>query len=179
MLQILQKTSRKIGKPFHVALKRDEVNRDDMAEDLKTTKQTISHHATDFDCPPDMAVKYSEYLHDPKFNQQMAAIYFDAISMFNPNQWAKQFQNAPYATWVQLRHVEEKRLKMGSEVMDFACDGTNTWTDEQRKMAHDWMIDLLKTISLSSLMAYQFSEVANLDLVNMSKSFNKQFGDLK
>ena len=173
------KTTRNISKPLWQAIKDNQVGVNEMAEDLKTSKQNISNHSHGIDTTPSKAVEYATYLHDPKFNQQMAAIYFEAISMFDPSKWAKQFQNAPYATWFQLREIEKKRIAMGEDVFAFAVNDHHKWTAEQKRLAHDWMIDLLKTISLSTLMAKQFSEVADYDMVDWSKQFNQEFGGVK
>lgn len=173
------KTTRNISKPLWQAIKDNQVGVNEMADDLKTSKQNISNHSHGIDTTPAKAVQYSTYLHDSRFNQQMAAIYFDAISMFDPSKWAEKFQDAPYATWFQLRSIENKRLGMGEEVFEFAVNDRKTWTPKQNQMAHEWMIDLLKTISLSSLMAQQFSEVAHYDLVDWSKNFNEKFGGVK
>ncbi|MCT2899351.1 hypothetical protein EFM54_10230 [Lentilactobacillus buchneri] len=173
------KTTRNISKPLWQAIKDNQVGVNEMAEDLKTSKQNISNHSHGIETTPANAVEYATYLHDPKFNQQMAAIYFEAISMFDPSKWAKQFQNAPYATWFQLREIEKKRIAMGEDVFAFAVNDHHKWTAEQKHLAHDWMIDLLKTISLSTLMAKQFSEVADYDMVDWSKQFNQEFGGVK
>lgn len=173
------KTTRNISKPLWQAIKDNQVGVNEMAEDLKTSKQNISNHSHGIDTTPAKAVEYATYLHDSKFNQQMAAIYFEAISMFDPSKWAKQFQNAPYATWFQLREIEKKRIAMGEDVFAFAVNDHHKWTAEQKHLAHDWMIDLLKTISLSTLMAKQFSEVADYDMVDWTKQFNQEFGGVK
>ena len=96
------KTSRNIRQPLATAVKRNEIDAACMAHDLKISPQSLNDHVKRTDAPAKNAVEYATYLHDPKFNQQMAAIYFEAISMFDPSKWAKQFQNAPYATWFQL-----------------------------------------------------------------------------
>ena len=173
------KTSRNIGKFLKAAMKRDEVDEGYMADDLGVTRPSIANHTGKYNAPIDMAAKYSTYLHDSKFNQQMAAVYFDAISMFDPSKWAKQFQNDPYATWYQLREVETKRLAMGNEVFDFVVNDRSTWTDHQKQLAKQWMIGLLKTISLSLLLGNQFSDVAHYDLDNMQKTFNSEFGGIE
>ena len=173
------KTTRNISKPLWQAIKDNQVGVNEMAEDLKTSKQNISNHSHGIDTTPAKAVEYATYLHDPKFNQQMAAIYFEAISMFDPSKWAKQFQNDPYATWYQLREVETKRLAMGNEVFDFVVNDRSTWTDHQKQLAKQWMIGLLKTISLSLLLGNQFSDVAHYDLDNMQKTFNSEFGGIE
>lgn len=173
------KTSRNIHKPLATAIKRGDVKAVYMAHDLKISPQSLSDHVKRTDAPVKNAVEYSTYLHDSKFNQQMAAIYFDAISMFDPNEWAQQFHNAPYATWFQLRDIEQERLDIGEKVFKFVVHDRRKWTDVQKELAHTWMIDLLKTISLATLMAQQFSEVANYDLVNLSKDFNQKFGGVK
>lgn len=173
------KTSRNIRQPLATAVKRNEIDAACMAHDLKISPQSLNDHVKRTDAPAKNAVEYSTYLHDSKFNQQMAAIYFDAISMFDPSKWAEKFQDAPYATWFQLRSIEKKRLGMGEEVFEFAVNDRKTWTPKQNQMAHEWMIDLLKTISLSSLIAKQFSEVAHYDLVGWSKNFNEKFGGVK
>ncbi|MEY2374563.1 hypothetical protein AB3X83_04790 [Lentilactobacillus buchneri] len=173
------KTSHNIGKFLKSALKRDQIDEGAMADDLGVTRPSIANHTGKYNAPIDMAAKYSTYLHDSKFNQQMAAVYFDAISMFDPSKWAKQFQNAPYATWFQLREIEKKRIAMGEDVFAFAVNDHHKWTAEQKHLAHDWMINLLKTISLSTFMAKQFSEVADYDMVDWSKQFNQEFGGVK
>ena len=173
------KTSRNIRQPLATAVKRNEIDAACMAHDLKISPQSLNDHVKRTDAPAKNAVEYATYLHDPKFNQQMAAIYFEAISMFDPSKWAKQFQNAPYATWFQLRKIEKKRIAMGEDVFAFAVNDHHKWTAEQKHLAHDWMIDLLKTISLSTLMAKQFSEVADYDMVDWSKQFNQEFGGVK
>lgn len=173
------KTSRNIRQPLATAVKRNEIDAACMAHDLKISPQSLNDHVKRTDAPAKNAVEYSTYLHDSKFNQQMAAIYFDAISMFDPSKWAKKFQNAPYATWVQLRIIEQRRLKMGEQVFEFAINDRSTWTKAQNKLAYQWMIDLLKTISLSSLMAKQFSDYADYDLIDLKKKFNEKYGGVK
>ena len=173
------KTTRNISKPLWQAIKDNQVGVNEMAEDLKTSKQNISNHSHGINTTPAKAVEYATYLHDPKFNQQMAAIYFEAISMFDPSKWAKQFQNAPCATWVQLRDVEEHRMELGDKVMEFVVNDRKDWTAEQQQMAQDWMTGLLKTISLSSLMAKQFSEVAHYDLIGKEQDFNSKYAGIE
>ena len=68
---------------------------------------------------------------------------------------------------------------MGEDVFAFAVNDHHKWTAEQKHLAHDWMSDLLQTISLSTLMAKQFSEVADYDMVDWSKQFNQEFGGVK
>ena len=109
----------------------------------------------------------------------LSAIYFDALSMFDAHQWAAKFQDSPYATWVQLRDAEEDRLKIGDQVMRFFVTDRKSWDAQQNQMALDWMIGLLKTIALSSLLAKQFSDVANYDLPKITKDFNKRYCGIK
>ena len=87
--------------------KDNQVGVSEMAKDLKTSKQDISNHSHAIDTAPAKAVEYATYLHDPKFNQQMAAIYFEAISMFDPSKWAKQFLK--YFHWFSF----DNRLSVG------------------------------------------------------------------
>ncbi|GAY74234.1 hypothetical protein [Lentilactobacillus kosonis] len=108
----------------------------------------------------------------------MASIYFDAIAMFNPKEWADQFKQSPYAIWIKLRQIEQERLEMGNDVLGFAMEKRENWTTKQTKEAFTWMVGLLKTISLASLMAKEFSDVAHYDLKAMEQDFNQQFGDL-
>lgn len=171
------KTSRNIGGALKQAIKRNEVDQGFMAHDLDTSSPAISNHTGKFDAPIDMAMKYSTYLDDPVFNQQMAAIYFDAIAMFNPKEWAEQFRDSPYAIWIKLRTIEKERLAMGDDVLAFAMEKRSGWTEQQTKQAMKWMIGLLKTISLASLMAKEFSDVAQYDLHQMEVDFNQSFGD--
>lgn len=173
------KTSRNIRQPLATAVKRNEIDAACMAHDLKISPQSLNDHVKRTDAPAKNAVEYSTYLHDPEFSQQMAAVYFYAISMFDSSKWAKQFHDAPCATWVQLRDVEKHRMELGDKVMEFVVNDRKDWTAEQQQMAQDWMTDLLKTISLSSLMAKQFSEVAHYDLIDKEQDFNSKYAGIE
>lgn len=173
------KTSRNIRTFLRDAMKHNQIKDTYMAHDLKLTNQSVSNHMHGYDTPADKAVKYSTYIHDPEFSQQMAAVYFYAISMFDSSKWAKQFHDAPCATWVQLRDVEEHRMELGDKVMEFVVNDRKDWTAEQQQMAQDWMTGLLKTISLSSLMAKQFSEVAHYDLIDKEQDFNSKYAGIE
>jgi len=173
------KTSRNIAGALKKAIWHNQVSQKYMAKDLRTTSPNISNQQTKkFDTPIDSAMQYSVYFNDPEFSQQMASIYFDAIAMFNPKEWADQFKQAPYAIWIKLRQIEKERLDRGNDVLGFAMEKREDWTPEQRKEALDWMVGLLKTISLASLMAKEFSEVAHYDLKSMEQDFNKEYGNL-
>lgn len=170
------KTSRDISEPLDNAMKRQNIQQTYMADDLGVSKQNVSNARHGFDTTPEKAMWFSQYLGDSKFNQQMAAVYFDAVSMFDANQWAEKFRDSPYATWVQLRAVEKHRMGIGEDVFEFGVKDRSEWTDAEHKMAYEWMIGLLKTISLASLMATQFSDMAHYDLDNFIKKFNRIWG---
>lgn len=173
------KTSHNISKPLSDAMSRQNIKGEFMADDLKMSAQNLSNARHDIDTTPDKAAMFSEYLADTKFNQQMAAIYFDAISVFDPDKWAKKFRDAPFATWVQLRNVEKRRMEIGEKVFDFGVKDRSEWTKEETELAYEWMNGLLKTISLATLMASQFADMAHYDLDILVEKFNRLWGGIE
>lgn len=170
------RTSKNISKPLVDALERQNIRQDYMAHDLGMSKQTVSNSRNGSNTTPEKAVLFSKYLRDSKFNQQMAAAFFDAITVFDSQHWAKQFQNAPYATWVQLRHVEKRRMDIGEKVFDFGVKDRSEWTKQEADLAREWMIGLLKTTSLSLLMETQFADMAHYDLDSFIEHYNRLWG---
>lgn len=172
------KTSRDIRGAIDAAISHNRVFVKLMAKDTAQSPQTITNSRHTMDTTPDNAVRDSMYLRDSTFNSQMAAIYFEAIAMFDTKQWAAKFRDSPYATWWALRSVERKRLALGDEVGEFLKEPRADWSDEQNKEAIEFMTGLLKTISLSSLLAKQLEEVVENDLVKLIHEFNESQGDL-
>lgn len=173
------KTSQNISKVLGKAIDRQDIRQDWMAEDLGISKQSVSNSRNGEDTTPDRAVMISKYLEDPKFNSQMAAIYFDAISVFDPDKWAKKFRDAPFATWVQLRNVEKRRMEIGEKVFEFGVKDRSEWTKQETELAYEWMNGLLKTISLATLMASQFADMAHYDLDTLVEKFNRLWGGIE
>lgn len=172
------KTSRNIHGAINSAIHRGKVLVKWMAKDTAQSPQTITNSRHTMDTTPDNAVRDSMYLRDATFNNQMAAVYFEAIAMFDTKQWASKFRDSPYATWWALRSVERKRLALGDSVGEYLKNPRSGWDDEQNKEAIEFMTDLLKTISLSSLLAKQLEEVVDNDLVKLIHEFNQEQGDL-
>lgn len=173
------RTSQDISDPLAAVFDRQHIQQNLIAHDLGMSKQNVSGAVNGDRTTPENAVKISRYMHDPKFNQQMAAIYFDAISVFDPDKWAKKFRDAPFATWVQLRHVEQHRMEIGEKVFDFGVKDRSEWTKEETELAYEWMNGLLKTISLATLMASQFADMAHYDLDSLVEKFNRLWGGVE
>jgi len=174
----LTKTSRDIRGALQSAIKRGFISINYMAHDTKQSPQAVTNHQHTMDASPAAAVKDAEYLDDPLFNSQMAAIFFESVAMFDTKQWSSKFQDSPFATWWTLRDIERERLALGDEVGRFLKEPRKNWTDEQNAKSIHFMEMLLKTISLGSLLAKQLEEVVDNDLVKMIHDFNEQQGNL-
>lgn len=172
------KTSRDIKKALNGAMKRQSIQSNLMASDLGVSPQILSNHRHVKDATPEKAVMYSQYLRDYKLNNELAAIYFDAVSMFDPNKWAVKFRDDSTMTWLQLKATETQRLALGDKVFEFAVNDPKEWTKDENAMAYEWVIGLLRMISLSSLLAHQFSEIAGYDLDKITNQVNKEWGDM-
>lgn len=174
----LSKTSRFICGALRSAMQRGDVTTKYMAEDTKQSAQAITNHRHTMPATPAAAVKDANYLQDFKFNGQMAAIYFGAVAMYNQCEFSEKFQGQPTATWIELRDTEKDRFPLGDKMARFIKYDQDTWSDEEKEDMSQFIELLLRTISVSTLLAQQLEEVLGIDLVECANKFNKRHGDL-
>ncbi|WP_258115503.1 hypothetical protein [Levilactobacillus yiduensis] len=174
------KTSRNIRCELNSVIKRLGISVNLMAEDTKQSPQLITNNRHTTDASPASAVKDAAYLQDTLFNNQMAAIYFSSVAMFNDSDWAEQFHDAPFAT-LDAIHALEKRIEpIQDQVNDFTHDPYEKWnrSREKRETAKKLRQERIQLISLMVLYECQLEEVTHGDLVADTQKFNKKHGKI-
>lgn len=168
------KTSRNIRDELNSAIQRLGISVKLMAEDTGQSPQLITNNRHTTDASPASAVRDADYLQDYQFSNQMAAIYFQAIQMFNTADWSPRFRNAPFATLdaidEQQKQVGELRCRVKSFMRDLPYE---KWDREQRKAADQYSDSMVKLISMELLFTGQFEEVAHQDMLQVVRNSNK------
>lgn len=174
------KTSRNIRCELNSAIERLGLSVNLMAHDTKQSPQLITNNRHTTDASPVSAVKDATYMQDTLFNNQMAAIYFSAICMYNDGDWAQEFQSAPFATLDAIQTLEKRIVPIQEQVNEFIHDPYEKWSKshENREQVKRLRMARIQLISLQLLYASQFEEVTRGDLVAETQEFNKKHGKI-
>lgn len=168
------KTSRNIRCELNSVIKRLGISVNLMAEDTKQSPQLITNNRHTTDASPASAVKDADYLQDYQFSNQMAAIYFQAIQMFNTADWSPQFRNAPFATLDAIDDQRETVTDLRHKVKCFMRDVPyEKWSHDQKRQAESYSDSMVKLVSMELLFTSQFEEAAHQDMLQVVSNSNK------
>lgn len=168
------KTSRDIRIFFDNAMKRNDVSAKLMAEDTGQTAQGIANNRHTVDTTAANAVKDAAYLRDYRFSNQLAAAYFEAIQMFDTEDWSPKFRDEPFATLDAIDDQRATVIELRRQVKTFMRDRPREkWTHDQCKKAELYSYERIKLISMELLFNGQFEDVSCQDMLKIVHEANK------
>jgi len=168
------KTSRNIRDELNSAIQRLGISVKLMAEDTGQSPQLITNNRHTTDASPASAVRDADYLQDYQFSNQMAAVFFQAIQMFNTEDWAPQFRNAPFATLDAIDDQRKIVVDLRHKAKHFMRDiPYEEWSHDQKKTAENYTDSMVRLVSMVLLFIGQFEEVSHQDALKAVRNSNK------